>query len=553
MTFKTQPYKHQFEAFERFKDADYFALFADMGTGKSKIAIDVCSHRFLKGEVNACLIIAPNNVHQQWIKEQFPLHCSVPWRPYVWKSGVQSSKTRGSQLDVFLGEPMRGMLKVFAVNVEAFQTDTIEPFVARYVKNHKCFIIVDEATRIKNHTAKRTKIIHKLNKYGIRCVLTGTPTAKSPFDLWSQMEFLKANYFNTSYFIFQHRFGIMMQGVNPYNGGRYTTLIDEKTYNIIRGKLKKMKEARGGELMPDDFETVAAICKVSEKNVRFIETHEEYAKYKRLDELKAMISKDVYSIRKEDCLDLPPKVYEKLYVDPSPDQLRIYKQLKAELIAQYDDKELTIQNKVALTLRLMQVIGGFFPYMREQEKIIGQEHYFDMVGDGKLIGEHNPKLDAIMADLEETSDEQRVIIWAHFVPELKHIYDVLRKLYPTCLYFGGTPSAERERIIADFKAGKYKIFVGNAQTAGFGLNLQNATLQYYFSNTFRVEDRLQAEDRSHRIGVQSSVTYKDVIMKGTIDEKVFEHIKAGRDLNDYFKQNTLKQLLSDPEEDKCEY
>lgn len=549
MTFKTPPYAHQLEAFERFKDSDYFALFADMGTGKSKIAIDICSHHFERGTINACLIIAPNNVHQQWIKEQFPLHCSVPWRPHVWRSGEHSNRLKGERLDIFLGEPMPGLLKVLAVNVEAFQTDTIETFIARYVKNHKCFIIVDEATRIKNHNAKRTKIIHKLNKYGMRCILTGTPTAKSPFDLWSQMEFLKANYFDTSYFIFQHRYGIMMQGVNPYNGGRYTTLIDEKTYAIVRNKLTKMLVERGGTLMPDDFETVAALYKVSEKNVHYIAEHPEYARYKRLDELKALIAKDVYSVRKEDCLDLPPKVYEKLYVDPSPDQLRIYKQLKSDLIAQYQDKELTIQNKVALTLRLMQVIGGFFPYMREQEKIVGQNHYFDMVGDGKLIGEHNPKLDAIMADLEETGDDQKVIIWAHFVPELKHIYEVVKRSYSACLYYGGTAQRDRQTIIEDFKAGRYRVFVGNAQTAGFGLNLQNATLQYYFSNTFRVEDRLQAEDRSHRIGVKSSVTYKDVIMKGTIDEKVFEHIKAGRDLNDYFKSHTLSQVLSDPEDD----
>jgi len=547
MKFKTHPYQHQLEAFNRFKDAEYFALFADMGTGKSKIAIDVCAHHYEQKHVEACLVIAPNNVHAQWVKEQFPLHCPVPYRPMVWSSGKYGQRSWKQRLDLFIAEPMPA-LKVLAVNVEAFQSDTVVPVVASLVKNFRCFIIVDEATRIKNHAAKRTKVIHKLNKYGIRCVLTGTPTAKSPFDLWSQMEFLKANYFNTSYFIFQHRYGIMMQGVNPYNGGRYVTLIDEKTYAIVRSKLKRMREERGGTLMPDDFETVAAICKVSEKNVRFISEHEQYSKFKRLDELKALIAKDVYSIRKEDCLDLPDKVYEKLYVDPSPEQLRIYKQLKAELIAKYNDKELTIQNKVALTLRLMQVIGGFFPYKREQERIVGQEHIFELVGDGEPIGEKNPKLEAIMDDIEETSDEQRIIVWAHFIPELKAIHAALSEKYSCCLYYGGTPQRERERIIEDFKSGAYKVFVGNAQTAGFGLNLQNATLQYYFSNTFRVEDRLQAEDRSHRIGVKSSVTYKDVILKGTIDEKVFAHITAGRDLNDYFKSNTLAQVLSDPEE-----
>jgi SNF2 family DNA or RNA helicase len=234
----------------------------------------------------------------------------------------------------------------------------------------------------------------------------------------------------------------------------------------------------------------------------------------------------------------------------SDEQRRIYKDLKTQLLAQYEDKELTLTNKVSLTLRLMQVVGGFFPFMREQEKIVGDQHYTELVGDGKLIGDKNPKLEAIKADLEEVPDDQQVIIWAHFVPELKHIYQELRRLYPTCLYYGGTRDDERRKITEDFQQGKYKVFVGNAQTAGFGLNLQNATLQYFFSNTFRVEDRLQAEDRSHRIGVKSTVVYKDVIVKGTIDERVFANIAAGRDLNDYFKRNTLRELLKDDEEEE---
>ncbi len=546
--FKTQPYGHQRSAFDRFKDSQYFALFADMGTGKSKIAIDICANHFLAGRVNACLIIAPNNVHTQWVREQLPAHCPVQYRPFVWQSGKFGNRRWREALTDFMARE-DPLLKVLAVNVEAFQSDTIVPTIATYVKNHQTFIIVDEATRIKNHKARRTKWIHRLNKYGIRCILTGTPTAKSPFDLWSQMEFLKTNYFDTSYFIFQHRYGIMMQGVNPYSGGRYQTLIDARTYALVQHKLKQMGEARGpAGLMPDDYETVSALYKVSEKNVRFIAEHDEYTRYKRLDELRALISKDVFSIRKEDCLDLPPKVYERLYVDMSAEQKRIYKNLKAELMAQYEDKELTIQNKVALTLRLMQVVGGFFPYMREQQKIVGTEHHVELVGDGVAIGDVNPKLQAIIDDLEEVPDEQKIIVWAHFIPELKHVHRELSKLYSCCLYYGGTHSEDRHKIVEDFKAGRYKVFVGNAQTAGFGLNLQNATLQYFFSNTFRVEDRLQAEDRSHRIGVKGTVVYKDVIVKGTIDEKIFENIAAGRDLNDYFKRSSLREMLTDEEE-----
>ena len=551
--FKTEPYTHQREAFERFKDATKFALFADMGTGKSKIAIDICAYKFRQGEIDTCLIIAPNNVHTQWIREQLPLHCSVPYKAFVWKSGKMGRAQYARLLEEFLDIPTPDVLKVMAVNVEAFQSDSVVPTIAEYVKHSKPFIIIDEATRIKNRGAKRTKTIHKLNKYGVRCILTGTPTAKSPFDLWSQMEFLKADYFQCNYFVFQHRYGVMMRGVNPYNGGRYTSLIDEKTFSICRSKLAKAREARAGELMPDDYETIAVQLSVSEKDVRFIETQEQYTRYKNLDRLKEYIAPDVVSTRKEDCLDLPPKVYERIFVDMTKEQARVYKNLKTELLATLDGHELTVTNKVALTTRLMQITGGFFPFQREQEFIKGREHFMKMVGDAQPIGEDNAKLDALLADIEETSDEQKIIIWAHFVPELKAIHKALKDLYPTALYYGGTDQRDRDQIITDFKRGAYKIFVGNAATAGFGLNLQNATLQYFFSNTFRTEDRLQAEDRSHRAGVKGTVVIKDIIARNTIDERIFANIKIGRDLNDFFKQISLRELLTDSEEDDVEY
>ena len=547
--FKTTPYAHQLKAFHEFKDRDFFALFADMGTGKSKIAIDVAAWKFLTGQIDVVLVIAPNNVHTQWIDEQLPAHCPVPYKVFAWRSGKAGNRMYRSHLQSFLVEPTK-RLRFLAVNVEAFQSDSIVATIAEYVKNNTPFIIVDEATRIKNRGAKRTKTIHKLNKYGQRCILTGTPTAKSPFDLWSMMELLKANYFDANFFVFQHRYGVMMQVVNPINGGRYTTLIDERTFSIVKSKLRKVEEQRGAAgLMPDDYEAVHVMTGISERDVRFIAQQPMYTQFKRLDELKAYMERDVFSLRKEDCLDLPPKVYEKILVDAPPEVRRVYNELKKELLTEYEGKELSVANKVALTTRLMQITGGFFPFMREQLEIRGSERLTKLVGDAQPIGEVNAKMVALLDDVEEASDEQRIIVWAHFVPELKALYAALSKKYRCALYYGGTSTQDRDKIIADFKRGEYKVFIGNAQTAGFGLNLQNATLQYFYSNTFRTEERLQAEDRSHRNGVKGTVVIKDVIMRNTIDERVFSNIASGRNLNDYFKQASLKELLTDSDEE----
>jgi len=102
---------------------------------------------------------------------------------------------------------------------------------------------------------------------------------------------------------------------------------------------------------------------------------------------------------------------------------------------------------------------------------------------------------------------------------------------------------ERVQILEDFKAGKYDIFIGNIQTAAYGLNLQNATVQLYYSNNFRTEDRLQAENRSHRIGTKNTVVYKDIVAKGTVDELCVKAIQAGRDLNEFFKDMSLEEIL----------
>jgi len=532
--FKTNPYKHQLEVFKRFKDSKYFGLFADMGTGKTKMSIDIMTYKFLKKEINACLVIAPNHVHNQWVDDELPKHCSIEYEAFKWNSGKMGTKYFKLGINNFLAKKI-DKLKIFAVNVEAFQANTILEFIGEYVHNHEVFIIVDESTRIKNSGAKRSKMIHKLNKYGCRCILTGTPTAKSPFDLYSQFEFLKANYFDCNFSVFQARYGVMMKGTNQINGKIYSTLIDEQTFYKCK-KFLQIKEQENDGLRPVDIEAAAIIYGISEKNVRFIYSQDSFKRFKRLDELKDYIKKDIYSIKKEDCLDLPPKIYEVSYVELTTDQRRVYNNLKTELLAVYDEKELSVLNKVSLTLRLMQICGGFFPTIDENEKIKNIP-----------IGKSNPKLERLKQELEELGEEQ-VIIWAVFVAELEMLYNELKNNYKCFLYYGGTKGHERAKAVKQFREGDFQLFIANPASASFGLNLQTATTQLWYSNDFKTENRLQGEDRNHRIGIDSSRLYKDIIAKNTVDEKIYKCIREGRDLNDFFKTNTLAEIIKDEEE-----
>ena len=92
-TFKTKPFAHQLEAYDFVNGKEYFALFMQQGTGKTKTAIDICSMRYTAGEINAVLVIAPNHVHAQWGNEQIPMHCSVPFETFIFHSGMSKSKT----------------------------------------------------------------------------------------------------------------------------------------------------------------------------------------------------------------------------------------------------------------------------------------------------------------------------------------------------------------------------------------------------------------------------------------------------------------------------
>ncbi len=152
---KTKPYKHQIEAYNLLYEKEFGALFMEQGTGKSKVAIDIACNLYDQGKINAVMVIAPNGVHRQWNDEQIPEHCSVGYNPYVWS--LKSSALHKRIRDNFLLYPDEyDRLKWFLVNVEVFQTKNHLKTFAEFLLNHKCLLVVDEATRIKNPKANRT-------------------------------------------------------------------------------------------------------------------------------------------------------------------------------------------------------------------------------------------------------------------------------------------------------------------------------------------------------------------------------------------------------------
>jgi len=250
--------------------------------------------------------------------------------------------------------------------------------------------------------------------------------------------------------------------------------------------------------------------------------------YRRLDELALKLEKFSYRVLKEDCLDLPPKIYMKRLVELTTEQKKVYEQMKKMALAMLDDKVMSTVNVMTQLMRLHQVTCGHFK-----------------ADDGTITHLKNNRLDSLMQLLEET--DGKVIIWANYVEDIKNIVGSLKKAYgddSTVEYHGAVDSRVRQEQIALFqeKNGPTRYFVGNTQTGGYGITLTAANTVIYYSNNYNLEQRLQSEDRAHRIGQNNSVTYVDLVAEKTIDERIVKSLRnkinianeiMGEDLKDW--------------------
>jgi len=234
--------------------------------------------------------------------------------------------------------------------------------------------------------------------------------------------------------------------------------------------------------------------------------------FRRLDELTEKLSEHSFRVKKEDCLDLPAKIYTKREVALTKEQQKAYKQMKKLALAKLDSGELsTTQNVLTQLMRLQQICCG---------------NLTD--DDGKIHPLPSNRIKELLEVCEEI--QGKAIIWATWTMDIRSIAKALRDCYgvqAVASLHGETPDSERPRIVKDFqdRQSELRFLVGHPKTGGHGLTLTAASTVIYYSNSYDLELRVQSEDRAHRITQTNKVTYIDLISPKTIDEKIVKSLR----------------------------
>lgn len=265
--------------------------------------------------------------------------------------------------------------------------------------------------------------------------------------------------------------------------------------------------------------------------------------YCNLDELQILIAPHSYRVTKSDCLDLPEKLYSKRYVELSPTQRTLYNSLKKDIVAEFNGKVMSAPLALTKLLRLQQIVGGYF--VPDQDMLIDPDgEFITTAGLNKPIPEPidkvNPRVESLIELLEETNG--KVIIWARFRSEILAICSAIARTFGTksaVEYHGGVDNKDRSDNIQRFQTqDDCRFFIGHVQAGGKGLTLHAATTVVYYSNDFSLENRLQSEDRAHRIGQKNNVTYIDFVASKTLDEKIVNTLREKKNVADLITGDT---------------
>lgn len=248
--------------------------------------------------------------------------------------------------------------------------------------------------------------------------------------------------------------------------------------------------------------------------------------YKNTTELIDKIDKHSYRVLKSQCLDLPEKVYNIERLNLEGDQKQAYNELADDLVTEVQGSHVTAAVLVSKLIKLREILAGF---IKSDDGTI--KHF-----------EKQAKITALLELIEDLPSTEKIVIWCLFREEMDMIAKHLKHL---CLRLdGSTPMSQRGDIVKQFQEDKnIQFFIGQQRAGGLGIELTAATQCVFMTNDYSPEVRLQCEDRLHRKGQTSKVTYHDLLCKGTLDVTVRSALKRKQNLSDFLTKSSILQAV----------
>jgi hypothetical protein len=232
--------------------------------------------------------------------------------------------------------------------------------------------------------------------------------------------------------------------------------------------------------------------------------------YRDIDELRSRLAPHSHRVRLEDCYDMTDPTYAIRHVEMTDDQKRIYNELKHFATAQLAEEQfVSAQQVITQILRLHQVLCG---------------HTVDETGERHMIAEN--RTNELLNLLEEY--DGKAIIWCSYDNDIRKVSERLRKDYgegSVARFWGGNQSTREQEEVAFKTDPACRFMVATAAAGGRGRTWDVADLTVYYSNTQDLEHREQSEARPKGVGKKRPLHYVDLMVPGTVDEKIIKALR----------------------------
>lgn len=485
--YKTKPKGKQLEVIENTWAEARWAFLCRPGTGKTKMALDTAGLLYSANKISAMLVIAPNGVHTQWVRDGVPTHLadSVPW------VGGSYSSDMGKRAFAALEKRLRSRdmgLRILTITADGLQTTRGKSLAHALTVSHPSLIVVDESHQHSNTKAAGHKAILRVAaNCRYKRIATGTLLRQNPFSAYGQFELL----------------GNALLGFNTLASFKsmYAEMLPP-THGLVRKLVRDLKEKTGRTITPQ----------IQAKG------DDDRPIYKNLRHLRQQIERYASFLTLADVNGTEPEVRLcTRYVHLTPEQKVMSEELRDLGVTEHAGGILTAGIELTTATRLCQIAGGFVPN--------------DDDPSASPVPGGNPKLDELLALVEELGPDERVVVWCKFTAEIAAVCAAL----PGAVRYDGTCStAQRTEAKTAFIEGTSRYFVGQIKAGGTGLDGLQALSNYmvFYSNDYSYTDREQAIARLARTGGAPTVVVYDIMALDSVDADVVRCMQTAQDVHE---------------------